>query len=86
MTYARFAVMIAVSTIVMFALMYLNTYAADHVLFSQTRMWMAVVMGAAMAVIMLTFMWGMYKQRQINVAILAASAATFALALWLVRS
>lgn len=45
MYYKRFAAMIAVSTIVMFGLMYLNTYVFGHVLFSQTRMWMALLMG-----------------------------------------
>ena len=84
--YARFAVMIATSTLVMFGLMYLNTYELDHVFFSQTRAWMAVVMGATMAVIMLTFMRGMYKNAQLNAIIYAASVACFAIALWLVRS
>lgn len=37
MTYRRFAAMIATSTVVMFVLMYLNTYALSHVEFSQTR-------------------------------------------------
>ena len=37
MSYARFFAMIAVSTVVMFGLMYLNTYAMDHVFYSQTR-------------------------------------------------
>ena len=59
MRWSTFAVMIAVSTIVMFGLMYLNTYQADHVFFSQTRMWMALYMGAVMAAIMLAFMWTM---------------------------
>ena len=59
MSYLRFGTMILTSTLVMFGLMYLNTYALDHVLFSQTRAWMAVVMGAAMAVIMLLFMLAM---------------------------
>ena len=86
MSYARFGAMIATSTIVMFGLMYLNTYALDHVFYSQTRTWTAVYMGAVMAVIMLAFMWGMYKDRRANLAILAASAAIFAGALWLVRS
>lgn len=85
MNYGRFGAMIAVSTLVMFGLMYLNTYALDHVWFSQTRAWMAVVMGAAMAVLMLGFMIGMYQNRRANVAILAGSAAAFAIALWLVR-
>jgi multisubunit Na+/H+ antiporter MnhB subunit len=61
MGYARFAGMIATSTVVMFGLMYLNTYALSHIEFSQTRMWMALVMGAVMALIMIGFMWGMYK-------------------------
>ena len=86
MSYGRFAAMIATSTGVMFGLMYLNTYALDHAEFSQTRLWMALVMGATMAVIMLGFMWGMYKNRVVNLGILAGSVAVFAVALWLVRS
>jgi hypothetical protein len=35
---------------------YLNTYSLDHIFWSQTRMWMAIVMGATMAGIMLGFM------------------------------
>lgn len=86
MSYTRFAAMIVTSTVVMFILMYLNTYVLNHVEFSQTRMWMALVMGAAMALIMLGFMWGMYKNRAINIGIVAGSIAVFALSLWLVRS
>jgi uncharacterized protein (DUF305 family) len=86
MSYMRFLAMIAASTVVMFGLMYLNTYALGHVRFSQTRMWMALVMGAAMAVVMLAFMWGMYKNRAANIAILVGAAAVFAGALALVRS
>lgn len=86
MSYARFAAMVATATIIMFAMMYLNTYAADHVEFSQTRAWMALMMGAAMAAIMLAFMWSMYGNRRLNIAILAASVIVFAGSLWLVRS
>jgi uncharacterized protein (DUF305 family) len=86
MSYWRFAAMIATSTVVMFGLMYLNTYALDHVFFSQTRAWMAVVMGATMAVIMLLFMLAMYRNRRVNAAILAGSVLAFAVSLWLVRS
>jgi hypothetical protein len=38
MTYRRFAAMIAVSTLVMYGLMYLNTYQLEHVRFSETRL------------------------------------------------
>ena len=86
MSYARFAAMIAVSTIVMYGLMYLNTWALDHVFFSQTRAWMALLMGAVMAVIMLGFMWSMYKDSRANAAIVLAAAVAFAGSLWLVRS
>ena len=86
MGYGRFAAMIITSTIIMFALMYLNTYALSHVDFSQTRTLMAVVMGAAMAIIMLSFMWSMYNGTRVKIVILAASLFLFAAALWLVRS
>jgi Na+/proline symporter len=85
-SYLRFGAMIAVSTVVMFGLMYLNTYQIHHVFYSQTRAWMALLMGAVMAVIMLGFMWGMYKNRRVNYAIIAGSVVVFALSLWLVRS
>ncbi|MBL0162115.1 MAG: DUF305 domain-containing protein [Xanthomonadales bacterium] len=83
--YLRFGAMIATSTLVMFGLMYLNTYALDHVFFSQTRAWMALVMGATMAVVMLLFMLGMYENKKINTGILIGSVAVFAASLWLVR-
>ena len=86
MSYGRFAAMIATSTVIMFALMYLNTFALDHIWYSQTRTWMALLMGAVMAVIMLGFMWGMYKNRAANTAILLAGIVVFAGSLWLVRS
>jgi peptidoglycan/LPS O-acetylase OafA/YrhL len=86
MSYARFGAMIAASTVVMFGLMYLNTYAIDHVFFSQTRMWMAFVMGAVMAAIMLAFMMKMYPDKRINTGIVVGSVLIFVVALWLVRS
>ena len=84
--YTRFIVMIATATVVMFGLMYLNTYSMDHLFFSETRAYMAVVMGAVMAVLMLAFMMNMYTDGRKNAAILAVSALLFAGALWLVRS
>ena len=86
MSYGRFLAMVAVSTVVMFVLMYFNTFSIDHVYFSQTRAWMALVMGAAMAIVMLLFMFAMYKDRRANVAILASAVVVFAVSLWLVRS
>lgn len=84
--YVRFAAMIATSTLAMFGLMYLNTYQLDHVFFSETRAYMALVMGATMAVIMLAFMLRMHTNRKINIGIFIGSIAVFAIALYLVRS
>lgn len=84
--YVKFGVMIGVSTFLMYWLMYLNVFQLDHVLFSQTRLYMALIMGSVMAFVMLFFMWGMYKNKKLNAIILGTSALVFGLSLWLVRS
>jgi uncharacterized protein (DUF305 family) len=86
MTYRRFALMIAVSTIVMFGLMYLNIWSLDHGFYSQTRTWMALLMGAVMALVMMGFMWGMYENKRANAAIFIGAVIVFAASLYLVRS
>jgi uncharacterized protein (DUF305 family) len=86
MSYKRFAAMIATSTVVMYALMYSTAYQIDHVWWSQTRFWMALFMGAAMAIIMLSYMLPMYEDRKKNATIFAASAIVFLGALFLARS
>jgi hypothetical protein len=48
--------MIATSTVVMMIFMYLNTYEIGHVYFSETRLYITLLMGASMAIIMLGFM------------------------------
>ncbi|MFL0670642.1 MAG: DUF305 domain-containing protein [Erythrobacter sp.] len=78
--------MIGTSTVVMFGLMYINTYNIDHVFWSETRFWIAFVMGAAMMVVMLLFMWSMYPNRAKNTLILGVAVLVFSVALWLVRS
>ncbi|MDI1267714.1 MAG: DUF305 domain-containing protein [Polaromonas sp.] len=86
MKYTTFAMMIAAGSIIMFGLMYLNTYALDHIFFSETRAYMTVIMGATMAVVMLLFMWKMYPNKVANFSILVGSVITIFAALWLVRS
>jgi len=66
MSYGRFAAMIATSTVIKFGLMYVNSYALSHAEFSQTRTWMAMVMGGTMAVIMMAFMRSMYKNANLR--------------------
>ncbi|MCA9885716.1 MAG: DUF305 domain-containing protein [Anaerolineae bacterium] len=84
--YLRFAAMIATSMVVMFVFMYLNSYDISHVRWSETRVYMTFIMGAAMAVVMLSFMWGMYNNVKTNIAIYVGSVIVFIAALFLVRS
>lgn len=78
--------MIVTSTIIMYGLMYLNSWELSHMWFSQTRLWMALYMGGVMAIIMLAFMLGMYTNARANLAIFAGAAVLFAVSLYLVRS
>ena len=84
--YRTFIAMIVTASVLMFGLMYLNTWQASHVRFSQTRLFMTVIMAGAMALVMLAFMHGMYRDRRRNLAIVAAGVALIAGGLWLVRS
>lgn len=84
--YGKFGIMIAVSTFIMYWLMYLNVFQFNHIFFSQTRLYMALIMGSVMAFVMLLFMWGMYKNKTVNFIILGVSALVFSASLWLVRS
>lgn len=85
--YLKFFAMIGTSMVVMFFLMYLNSYQIfDHARFSETRVFMTLIMGAAMMFIMLAFMLGMYKNSKVNIAIFAGSVLLLLLAVWLVRS
>ena len=84
--YVRFSLMILTSTIVMYIMMYFNTYQWDHVYFSETRAYMALYMGAMMAIIMLAFMTNMYKKTKINLLVYGISVVMFAVGIWGVRS
>jgi len=84
--YLRFGAMIAASTVVMFCLTYTNVLAFDHVRWSEERVYMALLMGGAMAVVMLAFMWSMHQNTRVNVGILAGAFVLMGVALFLSRS
>lgn len=85
--YLRFFAMIGTSMVVMFFLMYLHSYQLlDHAWFSETRLFMTMIMGAAMTVIMLGFMLGMYKNNRVNIATFIGAGLMLLLSIWLVRS
>ena len=86
MKYSKFILMIMTSTIIMYIAMYLNSYEYAHVFWSETRFYMSLMMGAIMAVVMLSFMLSMYKDKSKNLAIVIGSVVLFSGSLYLVRS
>ncbi|MCB8928301.1 MAG: DUF305 domain-containing protein [Ardenticatenaceae bacterium] len=85
--YLKFFAMIGTSMVVMYGLMYLNSYQIlDHARFSETRLFMNTMMGGSMMAIMLFFMIGMYKNKKANIAIFIGAAVMLLGSIWLVRS
>lgn len=84
--YTKFILMLSASFIAMYVTMYLNTYEIDHVYFSLTRFYMTCMGISTMALIMLFFMWGMYKDIKRNMAIILGSVGLFVVTLFLVRT
>lgn len=84
--YSNFMLMLGLSFVAMYITMYLNTYELDHVYFSLTRFYMSCLGIAAMAVIMLSLMLKMYKNKKKNRTIYIGSLALFVCALVLVRA
>ncbi|MBD3728925.1 MAG: DUF305 domain-containing protein [Sphingomonadales bacterium] len=78
--------MIATSMVTMFVMTYFNSWQVDHDFFSQTRMWMALMMGMAMIVVMLGFMWGMYRSTTTKLLVMGGALLGGAVFLYLVRS
>ncbi|HZW39166.1 MAG TPA: DUF305 domain-containing protein [Ignavibacteriaceae bacterium] len=75
MSWIRFATMIATSTAIMFFLMYQLVYSYDHIMFSLNRLIALLIMGCVMTIVMLSFMWSMYKGIRTKILILVL--ATF---------
>lgn len=85
--YLRFFVMIGTSMVAMYVLMYTNSYQIiDHFWFSETRLFMTLIMGGAMIIIMLLYMIKMYSNRIKNVVIIAGGVLLITASIWLVRN
>lgn len=85
-SYLRFAAMIATAMVVMYGVTYLNTFQLDHVRWSEERVYMTFLMGSTMAVVMLAFMLGMYRNWKANVGVIVGAALLFGSGLFLVRT
>lgn len=85
--YKKFFAMIGISMVLMYFLTYLNSsLILEHAWFSETRLFMTLIMGSVMTVVMLAFMWNMYKNTKVNMAIFVGAGLLFLSTIWLVRS
>ena len=84
--YMKYFGMIIASAVLMFAVMYLNTYELDHVYFSETRLYMTILSTCVMAIVMLLFMLDMLQNKRMNTIIISASILIFAASFVLMRN
>lgn len=84
--YRVFFIMLGISFIIMYSVMYLNVYKFDHVYFSITRLYMALLMVSPMSLVMLLMMPGMYKDKKYNLIITGSGIVLFILALVMLRT
>jgi hypothetical protein len=86
MSWWKFAAMIAASTIIMFFLMYQLVYSSDHAMFSVNRLVASLVMGCVMTIVMLGFMWSMYKGTGTKIALVVGAALAGVVLLYMNRT
>lgn len=81
MSYKRFGVTMILSFLVMYFIMFLNVDRLQHYHTSITRIYMAILMVAAMAVVMMLMMAKMYANKMLNTIIIVGGAIIFVLVL-----
>lgn len=84
--YLKFALMMVVSFIIMYAVMFANVAEFDHVMLSTMRTYMTILMIAPMAISMMLFMWGMYKNKTLNGIIIGAAIVIFGVTYYMMRN
>lgn len=81
MSYGKFGLMMTISFIIMYTVMFLNVDKAEHYHTSITRTYMALLMVAPMAIVMMAMMGQMYHNKKTNMLIVVASIVVFVLVL-----
>ena len=84
--YGKLALSLSISFIIMYLVMFLNMDSTDHFYISLTRAYMALLMVAPMALLMLLLMGKMYPDRKKNAIISVGAVGVFILALVLLRT
>ncbi len=86
MSYKKFTLMLSVSFIVMYLIMFLNIVDINHFYISATRIYMALLMASSMGVIMMLMMGNMYPDKKTNTGIIIGSILIFGLILAALRT
>lgn len=84
-SYKTFGLMLSLSFFIMYGVMFLNVDDISHVYLSITRTYMTLLMIAPMAVLMLSLMPMMYKNKKLNGIIYISAVTIFVLGLWMLR-
>lgn len=84
--YIKFALMLLLSFIIMYGVMFLNVAELSHIYLSTTRLYMTLLMVSPMAILKLFFMNDMYKDKKLNIGIVFLSASIFISALLFLRN
>ncbi|WP_225307280.1 DUF305 domain-containing protein [Adhaeribacter soli] len=83
--YKKFALMLALSFLIMYAVMFLNVAETDHIYLSLSRTYMTLLMVSPMAILMLLMMPMMYKHKKLNRLIMVSALLVFVLTLTFLR-
>jgi uncharacterized protein (DUF305 family) len=86
MSYKKFVVMMVISFFIMYFVMFLNMDKLDHYHTSATRIYMALLMVAPMAIIMMLMMGKMYPNKKYNTSIIIAGIIFFGVVLAALRT
>ena len=85
-SYKKFMVMMLISFLIMYLVMFLNIDKLSHYHTSMTRIYMALLMVAPMAVVMMTMMGKMYPDKKTNTGIIIGSTVLFVVILAALRT
>lgn len=85
-SYKKMVLILFISFVVMYGVMFLNVDDVSHIYLSLTRMYMALLMVSPMALMMLAFMGGMYMNKKLNAVIATLSVTVFIVALIFLRN
>jgi hypothetical protein len=83
--YRKLYLMLGISFVVMYIVMYLNVWELDHAYLNITRAYMALLMVTPMAILMVVMMPKMLPDKRKNAVIATSAAIVFVLSLVLLR-